>query len=45
MRQKNMPLFITRMMVARFESSIESFKKTLNNIISNYEKYNEWIEI
>jgi hypothetical protein len=43
-RQKNMPLFITRLLVSRFESSIFSFKKTLNNIYKKYSQYEKWLE-
>ena len=32
-RQKNMPFFIRRLLVSRFESSIYSFKKTLKSIL------------
>jgi superfamily II DNA/RNA helicase len=32
-RQKNMPYFITRLLVSRFESSIFSFKETLKSLI------------
>ncbi len=43
-RQKNMHLFITRQVVGRFESSLQSFKITLSKIISSYENYLKWIE-
>lgn len=42
-RQQNMPLFITRLLVSRFESSISSFKITLKNIYSKYNHYEKWL--
>ena len=42
-RQQNMPLFITRLLVSRFESSIYSFKRTLNNILKKYSHYEKWL--
>ena len=42
-RQENMPLFITRQIVGRFESSLWSFKNTLSKIISSYEVLEKWI--
>ena len=42
-RQQNMPLFITRLLVSRFESSISSFKITLKNIYSKYIHYEKWL--
>lgn len=50
-RQKNMPFFIRRLLVSRFESSIFSFKKTLGSIIKSYENVKvylqtlEWIPV
>ncbi len=50
-RQKNMPFFIRRLLVSRFESSIYSFKKTLRSIISsidnifNYLKLFDWVPV
>jgi len=43
-RQKNMNLFITRQVVGRFESSLYSFKRTLNRLISSYENIFSWLE-
>lgn len=42
-RQQNMPLFITRLLVSRFESSIISFKITLWNILKKYNQYEKWL--
>lgn len=42
-RQQNMPLFITRLLVSRFESSIISFKITLENILKKYNQYEKWL--
>ena len=36
-RLENLPRFIKRHLVSRFESSIQSFKNTLNNNISSYD--------
>ena len=44
-RQKNMQLFITRLMVARFESSVASFRKTIDNMLETHRKYEGWIRI
>jgi len=43
-RQTNMPLFITRLLVSRFESSLYAFKSTINNIITSYQNYEKRIE-
>ncbi len=43
-RQRNMPLFIRRLLVARFESSIYAFKNTLRSIISSLEMYEEYLD-
>jgi len=43
-RQKNMPYFIRRLLVSRFESSIFAFKKTLNSIIKSIEKVENYIK-
>lgn len=42
-RQQNMPLFITRLLVSRFESSIIWFKITLKNILKKYTQYEKWL--
>lgn len=42
-RQQNMPLFITRLLVSRFESSIIWFKITLKNILKKYNQYEKWL--
>ncbi|MBW7954428.1 helicase [Candidatus Gracilibacteria bacterium] len=42
-RQQNMPLFITRLLVSRFESSIIGFKITLKNILKKYNQYEKWL--
>lgn len=44
-RQKNMPFFIRRLLVSRFESSIFSFKKTLASIISSYENAKTYLHV
>lgn len=44
-RQKNMPFFIRRLLVSRFESSIFSFKKTLDSIISSYENVKTYLKV
>lgn len=44
-RQKNMPFFIRRLLVSRFESSIFAFKKTLASIISSYENVKTYIQV
>lgn len=43
-RQKNMPVFITRQLVWRFESCIESFKKTLENMIQSHINLKKWVD-
>lgn len=43
-RQLNMPLFITRQLVSRFESSIYSFMISLNHFIKTYEDYIGYVE-
>jgi len=43
-RQTNMPLFITRLVVSRFESSLSAFQITLKNIILSYEAYEKRIK-
>jgi len=40
--QKNMASFMRQLLVRRFESSIYSFKKTLENIISSMEYIKSW---
>lgn len=44
-RQKNMPFFMRRLLVSRFESSIFAFKKTLDSIIGSYENIKIYIKI
>ncbi|MDD3646038.1 MAG: helicase-related protein [Candidatus Gracilibacteria bacterium] len=44
-RQKNMPFFIRRLLVSRFESSIFAFKKTLASIISSYETVKTYLQV
>lgn len=44
-RQKNMPFFIRRLLVSRFESSIFAFKKTLASIINSYENVKTYIQV
>lgn len=44
-RQKNMPFFIRRLLVSRFESSIFAFKKTLSSIIASYENVKTYIQV
>lgn len=44
-RQKNMPFFIRRLLVSRFESSIFAFKKTLASIIASYENVKTYIQV
>lgn len=44
-RQKNMPFFIRRLLVSRFESSIFAFKKTLSSIINSYENVKTYIQV
>lgn len=43
-RQQNMPLFITRQLVSRFESCVKGFIVSLGNVINNYEEYIKYIE-
>jgi superfamily II DNA or RNA helicase len=40
--QRNMAVFMRRLLVRRFESSIYSFKKTLKNIIASMENVKKW---
>ena len=42
-RQKNMPLFVTRQLVWRFESCIGSFKKTIDNMIISHKNLEKWL--
>lgn len=50
-RQKNMPFFIRRLLVSRFESSIFAFKATLKSLIGsidnmlNYIQQMDWVPI
>ncbi len=44
-RQKNMPFFIRRLLVSRFESSIFAFKKTLDSIIWSYENIKIYLQV
>ena len=43
-RQKNMPDFIRRLLVSRFESSIYAFKKTLQNMHKVYDNIIKWTD-
>ncbi len=43
-RQRNMPFFIRRLLVSRFESSIYAFKETLNSLVSSIDKTLQYIE-
>ncbi len=43
-RQKNMPYFITRLLVSRFESSIFSFKETLKSLIGSIDNVLKYVE-
>jgi superfamily II DNA or RNA helicase len=40
--QRNMAIFMRRLLVRRFESSVYSFKKTLKNIIASMENVKKW---
>jgi superfamily II DNA or RNA helicase len=40
--QRNMALFMRRLLVRRFESSVYSFKKTLQNIIASMNNVKNW---
>ncbi|MDR1219621.1 MAG: phospholipase D-like domain-containing protein, partial [Treponema sp.] len=40
--QRNMAVFMRRLLVRRFESSVYSFKKTLKNIINSMENIKNW---
>jgi superfamily II DNA or RNA helicase len=40
--QRNMAIFMRRLLVRRFESSVYSFKKTLKNIIASMENVKNW---
>ncbi len=42
--QENLAKFMKRLLVHRFESSIEAFRKTLDNMIGSYEKIEKWYE-
>jgi hypothetical protein len=42
-RQKNMPFFIRRLLVSRFESSLHAFKNTLKSIRWSIDKYETYI--
>ncbi len=44
-RQKNMPSFIRRLLVSRFESSIYSFKKTLTSIVNSIDNIFNYLEL
>lgn len=44
-RQKNMPFFIRRLLVSRFESSMFAFKKTLSSIIASYENIKNYLQV
>lgn len=43
-RQKNMPDFIRRLLVSRFESSIYAFKQTLQNMYKVYDNIIQWTD-
>lgn len=43
-RQKNLAIFMRRLLVSRFESSIAAFHETLNNIIGSMELTMRWID-
>jgi hypothetical protein len=43
--QNYMAEFITKLLVSRFESSISSFRMTLENIFKKYEIYENWFKI
>ncbi|MDD5770463.1 MAG: helicase-related protein [Candidatus Gracilibacteria bacterium] len=44
-RQKNMPFFIRRLLVSRFESSIYAFKKTLGSIINSIDNVFNYLNL
>ena len=44
-RQKNMPFFIRRLLVSRFESCLFAFKNTLKSIISSIDKIQKYIDM
>lgn len=44
-RQKNMPFFIRRLLVARFESSIYAFKNTLSSIIASIDNVIAYLDV
>lgn len=44
-RQKNMPFFIRRLLVSRFESSIYSFKKTLKSILKSIDNVFSYLDL
>ncbi|MCL2862982.1 MAG: phospholipase D-like domain-containing protein [Methanimicrococcus sp.] len=41
--QRNLAMFIKRLLVMRFESSKAAFKKTLNSILASYENIKKWL--
>ena len=44
-RQKNMPFFIRRLLVSRFESSIYAFKKTLKSIVASIDNVFNYLDL
>ena len=42
--QRNMSVFMRRLLVRRFESSIYSFKKTLENVIASMQNVKKWYD-
>lgn len=42
--QKNVASFMKRLLVRRFESSVESFMSTLNNLIESAENISDWYD-
>ncbi len=42
--QRQLANFMRRLLVRRFESSVQAFKQTLQNIITSYEKMQKWID-
>lgn len=43
--QANLAVFMKRLLVRRFESSIDAFEKTLNSLIESTERVRDWYEI
>ena len=43
--QRNIADFMRRMLVMRFESSINAFRESLNNMIDSYNEMIQWIEV